>query len=117
VYWAAVAWSAYLQWAIYLISTCMLASAAGRLPCSTPTRQVSNILDSCLVHTECCAAFLTSVVAWVPQVQNQQMQAVRQLEGATGSGPCKLHIRNLHVAMSVRSACRPTRIPHSTLIT
>jgi hypothetical protein len=41
-------------------------------------------------------------ILFYPQVQNQQMQAVRQLEGATGSGPCKLHIRNLHVAMSVR---------------
>lgn len=40
------------------------------------------------------------------------MQAVRQLEGATGSGPCKLHIRNLHVAMSVRLGLQaPQRLP------
>lgn len=51
------------------------------------------------------------------QVQNQQMQVVRQLEGATGSGPCKLHVRNLHVAMSVRAShIHGRHIPGSSCI-
>lgn len=64
----------------------------------------------------CCDPVSNSSPPLCAQVQNQQMQVVRQLEGATGSGPCKLHVRNLHVAMSVRASYTFMSGPDSSCI-